>query len=104
MAWPTGVEWVIFMSGFGFTAALLPQLVRTVRLGRANDFSLPFILIVVAASITALVYFLLVDVRGWFVYYGYVANILVWLVVAWYRLFPRPRSYDTDGGPGSNVY
>ena len=90
-AWvPTGVEWIIFVSAFGFSIALLPQLVRTLRLGRAEDFSLPFILIVVAASILAMIYFLIVDPAGWYVYYGYVANIAVWSIVAWYRIYPRP--------------
>lgn len=94
---PAGVEWIIFVSALAFSVALLPQLVRTLRLGRADDFSLPFILIVIAASILALLYFLIVDPGGWYVYYGYLANIAVWSVVAWYRIFPRP------GSPGHEV-
>ncbi len=101
MALPSGVEWIIFVSGLAFSIALLPQLARTLKLGRADDFSLPFILIVIGASIMAMLYFVLTNPTGWFVYYGYIANIIVWFVVAWYRVFPRPGSMGHEA-PDTN--
>lgn len=102
MAFPVGIEWLVFLSGIGFTVALAPQLWRTIHLGRADDLSIPFIGIVVIASILAMTYFMLLDITGWFVYFGYAANILVWSIVMWYRLFPRPGSMGHEGQPPSN--
>ncbi len=91
MALPSGIDWLIFLGSTAFSVALVPQLVRTLRLGRADDFSIPFVLLVVGASIVTLTYWL---IRGepWQVYFGFIANILVWGVVLWYRFFPRPGS------------
>lgn len=89
MALPTGLDWLIFLGSLSFTLALVPQAVRTLRLGRAEDLSIPFILLVLGASVMTLIYWL---IRGepWQVYFGFIANILVWGLVLWYRLFPRP--------------
>lgn len=86
---PQGLDWLIFTGSTAFTLALVPQAIRTMRLGRADDLSIPFILLVLTASILTLVYWL---IRGepWLVYYGFIANIIVWGLVLWYRLFPRP--------------
>lgn len=85
---PQGLEWLIFVGGLMFTAALVPQAVRTVRLGRAQDMSAPFILLVLGGSVATLIYWLIEDV-SWVIYYGFVANILVWGLVLFYRLWPR---------------
>ncbi len=88
MALPEGLDWLIFIGSLAFTVALVPQAVRTVRLGRAEDLSIPFILLVLGASIITLTYWLIQNAH-WAVYYGFIANIAVWGLVLWYRLFPR---------------
>ncbi|MGB1585652.1 MAG: PQ-loop domain-containing transporter [Thermoplasmatota archaeon] len=89
---PTGLDWLIFTGSLLFTVALLPQAVRTVRLGRADDFSIPFVLMVIAASAITLTYWLLTRATDWEVYYGFIANLLVWGLVFYYRLWPRPTA------------
>ena len=83
-----GVEWLIALGSLGFTLALVPQAVRTLQRGRAEDVSLAFILLVLGASAATLAYWL---IRGepWYVYGGFVANLVVWTLVLWYRLRPR---------------
>ena len=71
-----------------FTLALVPQLLRTIRLGRADDISIPFVFMVVVASICNLTYFF-VHVGDFIAGSGFIANIFVWSIVLWYRLFPR---------------
>ncbi len=83
-----GLDWLILIGSVLFSIALVPQAVRTVRLGRANDFSVPFILLILVASGLTLVYWL-IRKEPWEVYFGFIANILVWGLVLWYRLFPR---------------
>lgn len=87
---PSG-EALIWIGSLLFTVALVPQGVRTIRLGRADDLSVVFILMVLGASAATLAYWLIHEqpVRVWF---GFVANLLVWGLVLWYRLFPRPGS------------
>ncbi len=81
---------MIFVGSLLFTLALFPQAVRTVRLGRAEDLSIPFILLVLGASVITLVYWL---IRGehWSIYYGFIANIAVWGLVFKYRIWPRTQ-------------
>lgn len=88
MALPQGLDWLIFIGGLFFTLALLPQAVRTVRRGRAEDLSVPFVLLVLGGSALTLAYWLIRH-EPWVVYYGFIANLLVWALVLWYRLFPR---------------
>ncbi len=85
---PQGLEWMIFIGGVLFTAALVPQAIRTVRLGRAEDLSIPFILLVLGGSLLTLAYWLIID-ASWVIYYGFIANVAVWGLVLWYRVFPR---------------
>lgn len=98
MALPSGIDWLIFVGSTAFSVALVPQLVRTLKLGRADDLSIPFVALVIAASAMTLVYWL---IRGenWEVYFGFLANLLVWSVVLWYRLFPRPGSLGHEADP-----
>ncbi len=88
---PSGVDWLIFLGSLGFSACLVPQMIRTIKLGRADDISLWFLVTVIVAAALSLSYFLIED-AGWFVWYGYVATIAAWLLVLWYRLRPRPGS------------
>lgn len=85
---PSGLDWLIFLGGLLFTLALLPQALRTVKLGRAEDLSIPFILMVLGGSALTLMYWLIRE-EPWVVYYGFIANIAVWGLVLYYRLFPR---------------
>lgn len=100
MALPTGIDWLVFLGSSAFTLALFPQLVRTVRLGRADDLSIPFVLLVIGASILTLTYWLIRS-EDWEVYFGFIANVVVWGVVLWYRLFPRPGSLGHEAEPGA---
>lgn len=88
---PTGADWFIFIGSLLFTVALVPQAVRTVRLGRAEDLSIPFILLVLGASVITLGYWLGQGAH-WAVYYGFIANIIVWGLVLYYRMWPRDGS------------
>lgn len=90
-------EALIVLGTVGFTVALLPQVVRTMRLGRADDLSIPFILLVVGASGLTLAYWILHQ-QPLRVTFGFGANIVAWGLVLWYRLFPRPRA-DLSNGP-----
>ena len=99
MALPSGLDWLIFLGSSAFTLALFPQLVRTLRLGRADDLSIPFVLLVIAASAMTLVYWLIRS-EPWEVYFGFIANIVVWGVVLWFRLFPRPGSLGHEAEAG----
>lgn len=84
MVWD-GLIWI----GTGaFTVALVPQLVRTIRRGRADDLSVFFVSLIIFASAVTLSYW--IAKKEWVAASGFVANILVWSVVLWYRLFPRP--------------
>lgn len=90
-------RWLEFAGSLGFTIALLPQFLRTIRRRRANDMDLTFLLIVLASSLVLLVYSL--ATRQYFFAASYVANLLVWSVVLYYRLRPgfgyrEPRQGD----------
>ena len=93
MALPQGIDWLVTLGTAGFTVALVPQLIRTLRLGRADDLSIPFILLVIAASVMTFIYWV---IRGeaWYVTSGFAANAIVWGIVLWYRLCPRPGAVD----------
>ncbi|MGB1697957.1 MAG: PQ-loop repeat-containing protein [Thermoplasmatota archaeon] len=87
MAWDPW-NYLILAGTTMFTVALIPQLVRTIRLGRAEDISIPFILLVVLASFANLTYFF-VHVGDYIAGAGFIANIVVWSLVLWYRIYPR---------------
>ncbi len=91
-------EWLIILGTTLFTLALVPQAVRTIRTGRADDFSIPFVLLVILASGATLLYWLLHGEHPK-IWGGFVANLGVWGVVLWYRLFPRPGSPGHEDDP-----
>lgn len=94
---PSGIDWLIFLGGLGFSACLVPQVIRTTKLGRADDISLTFLITVIIAAFLSLVYFIM-EGHGWFVYYGYVATIFAWMYVLYFRLWPRPGSLGHEAG------
>ncbi len=103
MAHLGGGETLIWAGTILFSVALLPQLVRTVKLGRADDFSLPFILMVVLASGSTLIYWLLHG-APFKIWGGFVANLIVWGLVMWYRIFPRPGALGHEDDSGHRLH
>lgn len=79
-------HWLEFAGSLGFTVALVPQFVTTIRRRRANDMNLSFLLIVLLSSLVLLVYS--IATRQFFFAASYVANLLVWSVVLYFRLRP----------------
>lgn len=79
-------EWLNLAGSAGFIACLTPQLVRTVRLRRADDLSLAFLLLVLASSVCILVYSVHRSNVAFAVAQG--ANLVVWGTVLWFKLRP----------------
>ncbi len=98
-----GGEWLIWLGTTLFTLALVPQAVRTLKTGRADDFSIPFVLLVMIASGATLIYWLMhgEHVKIWG---GFVGNLGVWGIVLWYRLFPRPGSLGHEDDPHRGLH
>lgn len=72
-----------------FNIALLPQLVRTLQLRRADDISVAFTLLILVASVSNMTYFL--HLREWIAAFGFVGNLIVWSIVLYFRLHPSPE-------------
>lgn len=71
----------------GFTIALIPQFIRTIRLGRAKDVDVAFLVLVWGSSLIMLVYAM--QTEQYWVAMSFGANLLVWGTVLFYRLRPR---------------
>jgi len=82
-------DWVNVAASFGFTLALLPQLARTLRLRRADDISRRFMGLVLVSS--SLMLLLKLHEGDWVFAAAQVANILVWSLVLYFRIWPAPR-------------
>ncbi|MCA1819641.1 MAG: PQ-loop domain-containing transporter [Thermoplasmatota archaeon] len=84
--------WELFnwSASLGFTVSLVPQLLRTLRLRRADDISRRFLVLVNLAAALMLVYSL--HVGNWVFAAAQVANLLVWGTVLWFRLQPAAGS------------
>lgn len=83
-----GWETLNYAASIGFTVALLPQLLRTLKRKRAQDISVPFAALVILSSACLFPYMLH---EGNFVFAGAQAvNLIVWAVVLYYRLWPAP--------------
>lgn len=85
-----------FAGSLGLTVALVPQFFRTLRLGRAQDVDVYFLLLVWVASAILLVYSVMTD-QVWFAA-SFVANLVVWGTVLYYRLRPRPGTVPVNPG------
>lgn len=70
----------------GFTIALLPQLVRTLKRRRAQDISVPFASLVILSSACMLPY--LFHGGNWVFAIAQGVNLIVWAVVLYFRLWP----------------
>jgi uncharacterized protein with PQ loop repeat len=81
-------DWLQLLGSVGFIVSLAPQLVRTVRLRRAEDISPSFLIILLVSSFILLVYAALTN--QWFFFASYSANILVWGTVLYFRFRPDP--------------
>lgn len=97
-----GVAWDL-VDGFGtagtllFMAALVPQAVRTHRLGHAEDISAAFLVTVLAGSLSMLLWS--ASLGQWVVASGFVANLLVWGYVLKVRLRPREAAARPHAPP-----
>ncbi len=70
-----------------FILCLIPQFIRTVKLGHAYDVSALFLVIVLMGSIAFIPVAIHEDL--WFFVGSLAANLVVWGTVLWYRLRPR---------------
>ncbi|MHB8634595.1 MAG: PQ-loop domain-containing transporter [Thermoplasmatota archaeon] len=78
---------LIDLGSAGFVLCLMPQLVRTLRRGRADDLSLGFLVLVIASSAATLPYMIHI---GEDVFAGaQAANLIVWGTALYFRLRPR---------------
>jgi len=79
-------EWLNVLASVGFAVSLYPQLVRTMRLRRADDLSVPFLVLVNVASALMLVY--MAHAGNWVFATAQVVNLVVWGTVLRFRLWP----------------
>lgn len=83
-------DWLNLIGSVGFILCLMPQLARTVRLRRADDLSILFLLLVLVSSTCILAYMLK---RGNHIFAtAQAANIVVWGTVLYYKLWPSPMA------------
>lgn len=80
----------IWMGTALFSISLIPQVTRTVRMGSAEDFSVPFIVMVQLASLFSAIY--MFGVGEIVSACGFIINLTAWSVMLRYRLFPREAS------------
>lgn len=83
-------DWVNLVGSLGFVACLTPQLIRTLRLRRADDLSLLFLVLVLFSSVCILAYSL--ERANHVFAAAQAANILVWGTVLYFKVRPK-------GGP-----
>ncbi len=79
-----GWEFFNWLATIGFILCLVPQLTRTLRTRRADDISLPFLVLVVISSSCMLVY--MVHVHNFVFAAAQAVNIAVWGTVLAVRL------------------
>ena len=80
-------DWLNLVGSLGFVACLTPQLVRTVKLRRADDLSLLFLVLVLFSSVCILLYSL--QRRNYVFAAAQAANLVVWGTVLYFKLRPK---------------
>lgn len=81
---------LIWLGSAGFVLCLVPQLLRTIQLRRADDISVAFLLLVLVSSGVTLPY--MIHVKEFVFASAQVFNILVWGTVLYFRLNPAPKA------------
>lgn len=81
---------VNLLANIGFILCLAPQLVRTLRLRRADDISLGFLVLVIASSALMLAY--MAHRREWFVVASQAFNLAVWSTVLLFKVAGLKRT------------
>lgn len=81
-------EFLQFAGSTLFVVSLIPQFIRTVQRGRADDVSAIFTIVVLLASLIMVPYAL--HTEQWYLTGNYVANLGGWGTVLYYRFSPRP--------------
>lgn len=79
-------DWLNLLGSAGFVACLTPQLIRTVRLRRADDLSLAFLVLVLVSSVCILLYS--AQRRNYVFAAAQLANLVVWGTVLYFKLRP----------------
>jgi uncharacterized protein with PQ loop repeat len=79
-------DWLNLVGSLGFVACLTPQLVRTLKLRRADDLSLLFLVLVLFSSVCILLYSLQRENYIFAAAQG--ANLVVWGTVLVFKLRP----------------
>lgn len=77
-------------ASIGFSVALIPQIARTLQRRRADDISIPFVLVILFSSSCMLPY--MVYKQNWVFAGAQVMNLVGWGIVAFFRFWPgAPR-------------
>jgi uncharacterized protein with PQ loop repeat len=79
-------DWLNLLGSAGFVACLTPQLIRTVRLRRADDLSLAFLVLVLFSSVCVLLYSM--QRENYVFAAAQLANLVVWGTVLYFKLRP----------------
>ena len=87
-------DWLNLVGSIGFVACLTPQLIRTLKLRRADDLSLAFLVLVLFSSACVLAYSLGQGNLNFAA--AQVANLLVWGTVLYFKVQP------SDAKPASS--
>lgn len=81
---------LVAAGSLGFILCLLPQLAYTLRRRTAEDFAVPYLVLVLAAS--ALTFPYMLHKREFVFAASQAVNLLVWGTVLYFRVFPSPRA------------
>ncbi|HUR25710.1 MAG TPA: PQ-loop domain-containing transporter [Candidatus Thermoplasmatota archaeon] len=82
-------DWLNLLGSIGFVACLTPQLMRTIRLRRADDLSLAFLVLVLFSSVCVLFYS--AHRLNYVFAAAQVANLAVWGTVLVFKVRPAPK-------------
>ena len=82
-------DWLNLVGSIGFVACLTPQMVRTLRLRRADDLSLAFLVLVLFSSVCVLLYSM--QRENYVFAAAQVANLAVWGTVLVFKVRPAAK-------------